>query len=111
MGAENFPILRNLAFYSGYSETYFYFNSLKTYKSKHAEYNTAAERAAGDAELGLSILPSFADSADTLAVDKIDKIISFLKEAIQYERSNEIAFFNNKIAELKDAKLKDIPEI
>jgi hypothetical protein len=42
VSTTDFATLRNLAFYSGYSPTYFYFKSLVNYKSDKEEYNAKA---------------------------------------------------------------------
>ena len=122
MADTDFATLRNLAFYSGHSPDYFYFKSLSTYRMKGGAsaasqqkakaYNAKAEAVANGAIAALSNYPSFAEDDSTLVVENINKLISFIQQAVEYERSNEIAYFKNKINTLRNTDgLKDEPII
>ena len=106
MATTDFATLRNLAFYDGAEQDYFYFKSLETYKmkggndsesqQKAAAYNARAKEIANSAKNALSTFPSFAEDENTLASEQINKLIKFIEEAVKTEKNNEIAYFKNK---------------
>lgn len=113
MAVNDFAILSNLAFYHDYKPTYFYFNSLINYRRDPNAYtnpdmaNLYNERAEGVAADGIANLTKgFLDISQTedknsLAVVRLEGILTILKRAIVYERKNEVAYFKQKYTELE----------
>lgn len=116
MAVTDFSTLRNLAFYYESTPTtpYFYFKSLDTFRygtAAMAAYDTEAKRIAQIGKQELSSFPSFAEDEDTLVKERFDKIIDFIKKSIEYEKNNEIKYFQLKLKELKQKKLDQVPEV
>lgn len=109
----DFVTLRNLAFYSDFSPSYFYFSSLLNYEMpNNDQYNKKAKEIGNAAKSMLSNYPSFADDDETLAVEQLDKLIAFIEQAVKTEQQNEVAYFQNKIKTFKHTEgLKDEPII
>ena len=107
MASTDFKTLRNLAFYDRPNPEYFYFESLHSFRyktKKMAAYDAKANEVEEEAKSILDTLPSFAETDDKLAVENINRLIEFLEKAVIKERENEMAFFKNKIAQLKPLK-------
>lgn len=103
--SQNFEHLKNLLFYNGHQPFYFYFNSLVNYESKDPIYNARAEGVAAEGMAALTqgfLDQSQANEKDSVALLQLEMALETLRKAVTYERNNEIAYFKQKYALLKE---------
>lgn len=108
---------KNLMFYDGHEVDYFYFSSLLTYMDDDPDYNALANEIAMQGASALAKPPLFREtnSHEMPALIQLQEALGFLQKAMQYERANEIQYFKQKFAILKDSfsaeEMKEIKEI
>lgn len=108
---------KNLMFYDGHEVDYFYFSSLLTYIDDDPDYNALANEVAMQGIAALAKPPLFREtnSREMPALMQLQQALEFLQKAVQYERANEIQYFKQKFAILKDSfsakEMKEIKEI
>jgi len=97
---SRFARLANLAFYDGFNSHYVYFKSLngKMYNDKNEDYTRARTRAQFDAIQGnRDFMKSEATKKSFLQDSNYEKkfnaCLKLVREGIQYESKNEIAYF------------------
>lgn len=103
--SETFRIYGNLMFYGGHQPDYFYFSSLLSYNSPEPAYNQMATEVAMKGAAALAKPPDFRKNPDTdemPALKHLETALDFLREAVKYERANEIEYFKQKFILLKD---------
>ena len=108
MSDKTFAQYANLMFYEGHRPHYFYFSSLATYKGTTDQYRIRAEEVAAKGRKALEPPLSFdtKQGKDMEALKQLSAALDFLRDAVRYERANEIQYFKQKFALLKD-KFKD----
>ena len=115
MGAEDFSVLRNLAFYPNFNTRLVYFKSLVNYVEGPEPYNEKRLEVLSDADDGLKGLRE--KNQDNLFSNTASKFLqchNFIKKAVEYESANELAYFESKLNELKTTfseKEQEIPYI
>lgn len=117
--AEQWNTYGNLMFYQGFSSHFFYFNWLLTdYQgSRGKKYTERANKIGQEAQAKLNtnnFLSSEYNSPEEV-IARFTPLLSTLKNAITYERQNEIAFFQERYKQVTstftDEEIKQNPEI
>lgn len=102
-----FKTYGNLMFYNGHAPDYFYFKSLDTYNGTTPEYAAKAKEISAAGAAALANPPTFTEGEDMPALKMLAQALDFLRQAVQYERSNEMTYFKQKFAILKDSFSKE----
>ena len=112
-----------LEFYDGWHVDYVYFNSLlkvDTWNEKRDIYDMEfvsrkASEAASDAQQNMHLNSLNEDESIEAFRSRFEQIISFLKQAYQYEQQNEEVFFstqyNKLISSFSEEEIKHIPQL
>ena len=109
---NTFNQIGNLAFYDGWQPNYVYFKSLLTAGITYSESEKnrwrtdlaapIAERAISDAQSHSTLVANSPDDSIDSFSEKFKTIIRFLRKAYNYERKNEILYFEQKAKDLEN---------
>lgn len=109
---NTFNQIGNLAFYDGWHPNYVYFKSLLTAGTTYSESERnrwrsdlaapIAERAISDAQGHSTLIANSPDDSIDDFSAKFQTIIKFLRSAYDYERRNEILYFEQKAKDLEN---------
>lgn len=110
MGKEQFPVLKNLAFYPGFTTSLVYFISLEKYEGITVEYQKERQRIVNEANSASPTFSSKEEKDNSLFVNAKAKYIQcyeYIAKAVEYEAKNEAIYFQDRLKELKSTFSKE----